>query len=266
MSVFSRIKDFVFIWGGFTIGVILLVGVAVKDSEADGKVDLNFSDADFTHPLSIDNTYMPLNVGDEWIYSAETDDGTEVDTTIVTSQYRNLGGQYITGGVNCRAVSDQVRLTNDVLNNELVEDTTDWYAQDDDGNVWYCGEDSTEYFYDDHGNPDGSSTAGSWNADMAGAVPGIVMLADPVVGASYQQEYLDGVAEDMAKVLRLNESVSIDFGDFDNCLVTKEWTPLENGSVGHKTYYPGLGMVTESELSGGKTVDSNLIDYIPATK
>ena len=259
MSILSRVKDFVIVWGGFIIGVMLLIGVATNDSKAQGKVDLDFGSAVFTHPLNINNTYMPLYPGDTYIYSAETEDGTELDTVTVTNQDRSLGG------VDCRAVSDTVTLTNDVLDHVPTEVTTDWFAQDDDGNVWYCGEDTIEYFFDDQGNPDGSSTEGSWNANMTGAIPGIVMLADPHSGDSYQQEYLEGVAEDMAKILRLNESISIDLGDYENCLVTKEWTPIEKGSEGQKTYCPGLGMMTESELSGGKTVHSNLIEYIPAT-
>jgi hypothetical protein len=57
------------------------------------------------------------------------------------------------------------------------EDTYDWYAQDKDGNVWYFGEDTKEF--------EGGqvvSTEGSWEAGKDGALPGIVMEADPRVG------------------------------------------------------------------------------------
>ena len=150
-----------------------------------------------------------------------------------------------------------------MLDHVTTEETTDWYAQDDDGNVWYCGEDTVEHMYDDEGNHIGDSTEGSWNANVTGAEPGIVMLADPMPGDSYRQEFLEGVAEDMAKVLRLNAKVSIEFGDFDNCLETKEWSPLERGAIEHKYYYPGVGLVYNTELSGGKTVKVELVDITP---
>ncbi|MCA9624692.1 MAG: hypothetical protein KC731_36965, partial [Myxococcales bacterium] len=90
----------------------------------------------------------------------------------------------------------------------------DWYAQDDDGNVWYMGEESESFEYDDDGNLIGSSTEGSWEAglDVAGtgevAQPGFVMLASPAVGDRYKQEYYPGEAEDEAKVLAVDEPVS----------------------------------------------------------
>ena len=56
---------------------------------------------------------------------------------------------------------------------EVLEDTFDWYAQDTAGNVWYFGEDTTEF--DERGRPD---TAGSWEAGVDGAQAGIVMLGD----------------------------------------------------------------------------------------
>ena len=73
----------------------------------------------------------------------------------------------------------------------VVEDTYDWYAQDKDGNLWYLGEDTKEY-------EDGkvASTAGSWQAGVDGAEPGLILPAKPSVGMSYRQEYYKGEAED----------------------------------------------------------------------
>lgn len=85
-----------------------------------------------------------------------------------------------------------------------------------------------------------------------GANPGILMLADPQPGDSYRQEFLEGFAEDEAAVLRLNASVS--YGDFENCLVTKEWTTLERGTVEKKYYVAGVGLVLVEEVSGGATI------------
>ena len=257
MRLLRETKEMIVFVSFFSIALVILVGVPIRKSFAMSNVNLSFDSAVFTHPLTIDNPYMPLVVGTTYLYRSETEDGTEEDTVIVTNQKNKLGG------VKCRAVSDVVTLTNEVLDHEPTEVTTDWYAQDDDGNVWYCGEDTVEYIFDDDFNKIGESTESSWNADEPGAEPGIAMLANPMIGDSYRQEFLEDVAEDMAKVLRLDATVSIEFGDFDNCLETKEWTPLEQGSIEHKYYYPSVGLVYNTVLSGGKTVKVELVDITP---
>ena len=68
--------------------------------------------------------------------------------------------------------------------------------------------------------------------------------------------------EDMAKTLRLNAVVSGPYGDFEDCLVTKEWTPLDPGAIEHKYYAEGVGLVLVRELHG-KTVYVELVDVIP---
>src|SRR4029453_10030745 len=113
----------------------------------------------------------------------------------------------------------------------LIEDTLDWYAPDNFGSVWYLGEATTEHLYDENWNPIGTSTEGSWEAGVDDAEAGFIMLANPRPGESYQQEFAEGVAEDMAKVERLNAKISVPIGAFANGLVTKEWTPLEPGAI-----------------------------------
>ena len=253
LSISRGMVAFVF---SLSVTFVILIGIPIKDSAAKSKENPDFGSAVFNNPLTIDNTFMPLVVGTTYVYMSETQDGTEEDTVTVTS------GSEMLGGVNCRAVSDVVTLTNDVLDHVPVEETTDWYAQDDDGNIWYCGEDTVEHMYDDMGHFIGDSTEGSWNANEPGAEPGIVMLAHPRTGNSYRQEFLEGVAEDMAKVLRLNAKVSIEMGDFEDCLKTKEWSPLEKGVVEHKYYAEGIGLVLVEELKG-KTVREELVDIIP---
>ncbi len=129
----------------------------------------------------------------------------------------------------------------------LVEDTFDWYAQDTEGNVWYLGELATNYEYDDEGNFLGTNTDGSWEAGVEGALPGYIMKANPQIGDSYYQEFFLGVAEDEAEVISLNESISIDFGDFDNVLKTREFTQLEPDVFEFKYDAPGIGQILAEE-------------------
>ena len=146
----------------------------------------------------------------------------------------------------------------------LVEDTFDWYAQDTVGNVWYLGELSTSYEYDDAGNFIGTNTEGSWQAGVDDALAGYLMEANPQVGDRYYQEFAPGIAEDEAEVVSLDESVSIDFGDFDNVLQTREFTQLEPGVFEFNYYAPGVGQIlTEegiTEAGGEPELSPELID------
>jgi hypothetical protein len=136
-------------------------------------------------------------------------------------------------GVGCVVVSDIV-----TSNNTLVEKTTDWYAQDDRGNVWYFGEDSEEYT-----NGVVTSTQGTWEAGVDGAQPGIVMQAHPRVGMAYRQESRPGVAEDRAKILRLGAARRVPLGSYDHVLLTYDTDPLNPDKIERKWYARGVGMI-----------------------
>jgi hypothetical protein len=181
----------------------------------------------------VSNPFLPLPSGAVWSYF----DGTETDRVVVTGSHKKILGVAVT------EVHDQVS-----VDGSLTEDTLDWYAQDRDGNVWYFGEDSKEL---DHGIV--VSTEGSWRAGQDGAMPGIVMLANPQDNDSYAQEHSPDVAEDMAKVVSLDETVTVPTGTYTGCLETVETTPLEPGVHEYKFYARGVGLVLELTPSGGRT-------------
>jgi len=128
----------------------------------------------------------------------------------------------------------------------LSEETYDWYAQDAAGNVWYFGEDTNSY----EGGT--TSTEGSWEAGVDGALPGVIMLADPQVGDTYREEYLAGHAEDLAKVTKVGGSKEVAAGTYDNIVLTENWTPLEPDVVEEKTYAPAVGFIFERYVKGGE--------------
>ena len=128
-------------------------------------------------------------------------------------------------------------------NGVIKEDTFDWYAQDKQGAVWYFGEATKEFKAG--GKVD---TAGSWEAGVNGQ-PGIIMPADPKPGPPYRQEYSAGNAEDMAQVVSLNETVTVPFGTFTNCVKTKDWSLLESGNE-YKWYAKGIGCVQSKSTAG----------------
>ena len=185
----------------------------------------------------IDNPYFPLVPGTTFIYRGESDGAPTRDVMTVTSDTKVIQG-VTTTVVHHLSYEDRV----------LIEETFDWYAQDLDGNVWYFGEDTKEF--DENGNV--ISTAGSWEAGVDGAQAGIIMLADPQVGDRYYQEFYRGEAEDQAKVIQLDASICVEYGCFDNVLVTREWTRLEPGVVELKYYAEGVGFIYGEMVKGGQ--------------
>jgi hypothetical protein len=145
-------------------------------------------------------------------------------------------------GVPCVVVHDRL-----YLSGKLEERTTDWYAQDKQGNVWYFGEQTAELDANGHV----TSTEGTWQAGKDGARPGIYMPARPEVGRSGRQEFYKGQAEDHFQVLDLHAAVKVRWGASKNALLTKEWTPLEPGVIDHKYYVKGVGTVLEQAVRGG---------------
>jgi hypothetical protein len=193
----------------------------------------------------IDNPYYTLMPGTIFTYQTDTEDGTEKNIVIVTDETKEILG------INATVVWDRVW-----LEDELTEETFDWFAQDKQGNVWYLGEDSKEYE-----NGKVVSTEGSWEAGVDGAKPGIIMEADPQVGDQYRQEYYAGHAEDQAEVVSLNETVKVPFGTFTDCLQTRESTPLEPTTGDEDKYYctDVGGVVLEVAIESGER--SELIDF-----
>jgi hypothetical protein len=192
--------------------------------------------ADLT--ATVTNQFFPLLPGVRYDYAGETSEGTE--TTIVEV----LEDTRVVNGVNARVVRDRV-----FLNGDLIEDTFDWYAQDGAGNVWYLGEDSKEIE-----NGQVVSTEGSWEWGVDGALPGIIMWADPAarLGEEYRQEFYEGVAEDFGKVLGTGREVEVPGGSFLGCVETEDRNGLEPGTSERKFYCPGTGLTLETGSTGAR--------------
>ncbi len=176
---------------------------------------------------SVNNPYFTLTPGTSYTYETKTDEGIEKNIVLVTNETKEILG------VTTTVVWDRVW-----LDEELTEETFDWYAQDKKGNVWYMGEDSKEY-----GDGNAVSTKGSWVAGVNGAEPGIIMEANPKVGDSYRQEYYKGEAEDMGDVISLKESVTVPYGTFTDCLQTRDWSKIDASLNEYKYYCTAVGSV-----------------------
>jgi hypothetical protein len=228
-----------------TVAVMLFLGFSVVVVQADSCSLPDFASAKFSNPTNINNAYLPWVPGTTFIYAPVPNPDNVVNPVIVTNKTKRIT---VDGkSIKCRGVHDF-----ETDNGVLAEDTLDWYAQDDDGNVWYCGEDTSTYSYDQNGNLIGVDHTGSWEAGVDGALPGYVMLAAPSPGVCYQQEYLAGEAEDEAKIMALGVNVTLENNgtSYGKCLETKEWSPLELGDIEQKFYAPGVGLVLNYEHHG----------------
>jgi hypothetical protein len=199
-----------------------------------GSEPVELSPAEFT--TDIDNPYWPMQPGSRWAYRERGGEGGP-QRVVVTVTGRT---KRIANGIKARVVRDVVS-----RDGQPVEVTSDWYAQDAAGNLWYLGESTAEY---EKGKV--VSTAGSWEAGVDGAQPGIVLPANLRPGLVYRQEYYAGQAEDRAKVLSVEEQVQVPFGHFSGAVLTKDETPLEPRVVEYKLYAPGVGPVLTLDVSG----------------
>ncbi|MGH2953882.1 MAG: hypothetical protein ACRDK9_07650 [Solirubrobacterales bacterium] len=214
-----------------------------------GSEPVELDPAEFT--IQIDNPYWPMAPRSRWIYR-ETAAGEPQQRVMVTVSKRT---KRIANGIEARVVRDVV-----TQNGELVEVTDDWYAQDADGNVWYLGEKTAEY---ENGRI--TTRAGSFEAGVDGAQPGVIMPADPEVGLAYRQEHYAGEAEDEAEVLSLDQQVEVPFGHFgDRVLMTRDTNPLEPKVSELKLYARDVGPVLTLNVSGGAGREE-LLSYTPGS-
>jgi hypothetical protein len=195
---------------------------------------------------TIDNTYFPLQPGRTFLYRGTKDGAPAEDTVEVTHKTKTIVG-----------VQTVVVLDQSTVGGQSEEKTLDYYAQDDRGNVWYFGEDSFDVV-----NGQWARNDGSWQAGVNGAQPGIVMEANPRVNDTYRQEYYEGHAEDMARVLNATETVTVRYGSFEQVLDTKDWTPLEPNVAEDKYFARGVGEVKSAMVKGG----SEEMELVSVTK
>ncbi len=286
-----------------TVVAMITMSLAGGSALAGGFLDVEFADADFTSPLVIDNPYWPLNpvgggISLSFTYEAETEDECVENTVFVYS------GPYFDTGVKTVTVDGDDYDALEVLDIEYIQEdcegdfvesevTLDWYAQDDFGNIWYMGELSRSFDEEDgchlgtfdRNTPTDTGDvcyAGSWEAgvtagdgdDAVTGMPGIVVPSNypfgpegkPLSNGTYYFQEVAYEAEDMAKILKLSTSLSVEDGmepgEYDECRKVKEWNPYEPGeSVEHKWYCAdGPGLVLIEGIGGGPTEVETLVD------
>jgi len=221
---------------------------SLDDATHDPEFGPDFA-AGFVDPLEIGasitpNPWFPLVVGNAWVYEGG-DESIEVTVT---------GDTKLIDGVTCIVVVDIV--TED---DTVIEITNDWYAQDLDGNVWYCGEIAENYEAFDGDATDGPELVdidGSWKAGRDRAEPGILLPFEPVAGSVFRQEFAQTDAEDAIEILAIDATETAPGGSCSGtCLQTRDFTPLEPDASEHKFYAPGIGLIVELDPVSGDRVE-----------
>jgi len=187
----------------------------------------------------IDNPWYPLRPGTVYTYRGSDNGRSSRDVLRVTHATK------VIQGVRATVIDDRV-----YLRGRLEERTTDYYAQDKAGNVWYLGEDTATLT----AAGKVKSTEGTWRAGVHGARAGIFMPAHPRVGQTGLQEYYKSHAEDQFKILSLSAHVRTPAASSRHALLAQETTRIEPGVLDHKVYVRGVGTVTEKTVKGGSEV------------
>jgi hypothetical protein len=215
-----------------------------------GADPVNLDPANFS--TDITNPYWPMKPGTRWVYRGIEEGEPPQDIVVVSTTTTKK----LANGITARVVRDTGR-----AEGQVIEDTQDYYAQDSDGNVWYMGEQTAEF---EKGKV--VSRAGSWEAGKDGAMPGVLIPAQPQVGQQYRQEYKKGEAEDNGQVLAMNNLVEVKAGQYKGALVTMDTSRIEPDVSEFKFYAPNVGPLLSLDISGGAAREELVkIDKAPST-
>lgn len=118
----------------------------------------------------------------------------------------------------------------------IHEVALDWYAQADDGSVWYLGEDVFNY---EAGVV--ADTDGTWQAGQEGPAA-MIMPGNPQVGDVYRPENAPGVVFEEVTVKSIGRTVHGPLGPIDGAIGTLELHM--DGTTEGKIFAPGYGEFT----------------------
>jgi len=206
----------------------------------------------FTHPTEITNPFYPISLTGQAIsIGMEGGEPARNEVTLLPdTKMIAWNGQQIEARVN-----QFVAYTD----GKLVEVAYDYFAQADDGSVYYLGEDVSNY-------EDGKlvNHEGSWLTGKDGAPAALIMPAHPEVGQVFNPENLPGVVYETDEILSLTEKTTTPAGPTDKGLLIKEI--LMDGSIEHKIYAANFGIVEErAEDELANLVLYNRADAQPGT-
>jgi hypothetical protein len=213
---------------------LIMVAAATFLIPAMGAQDGSNAALKFSHPKDITNTYLPLASLKQDIL-----EGTEKGHPLRVERTVKPGSK--TFSINGQDVEALIMEDREFINGQIEEVALDYFAQDDDGTVYYLGEDVDNY-------KDGKIVAheGAWLYGKDTKILGVIMPAHPRVGQKFSPEDVGKVTKENDVVLSLSEKASVPAGKFENCLKVKETN--SDGETEEKLYAPGVGAIKEEDL------------------
>jgi hypothetical protein len=143
---------------------------------------------------------------------------------------------------------------------KTIEISLNWFAICKKTNaVYYFGEESRdcpEGFDENDECEGGADPAGSWEAGVDGALPGLMMTGTPLLGAKYFQEIAPPGAVDRGQIAEMGLAWPEDLEpgeepEFTGCIKIFDTNPTPDGECGEedaKIYCPGIGLVQDQDL------------------
>jgi hypothetical protein len=212
----------------------------------------DFDPSNFDNPTNIDNQWLPLQPGTQLVLDGVTEEAGN-----------RIAHQIIFTVTDLTKVIDGVRTVVayvvDISNNQPVEREIAFYAQDNDGNVWYLGEYPEVYEYEK------IVEAPAWIAGLKGAKAGIKMKVEPQLGMpSYSQGWGPAVNwTDRGQVAQMGQQTCVPVDCYEDVLVIEEFSREETGAFQLKYYAPGVGNVRVGWRGADATKEElELFDYV----
>ena len=191
----------------------------------------------FSHSREITNAYLPLaQVRQDILEGKENGKPVRIERTAKP----DLRKTFTIRGQKVEALAFEDR---EFADGKLTEVTTDYFAQADDGTVYYLGEDVDEY---ENGKVSGHS--GAWLLGKDTKTPGVLLPGKPKVGDKFKSEDVSKKIREADEIVSLSETVTVPAGTYKNCLKIKE-TPAD-GEIEYKYFAPGIGCVREVPADG----------------
>lgn len=231
----------------------LLATLLASPALAADPVSPVFEPANFATPQP--NPYISLDLGSRFQL---TGGGIRDGKAIKQNEVQTVTGP----GPMLLGVQTTQILDENVVDGRVIERTFDYYADDSAGNLWYFGEDVTNYEYNAAGDLTGTNTQSAWRAGTNGALPGISLPGKAAVGMSQMQEIAksDG-AMDFFEVVDADASLTGPGGSFAHVLKTYESSLSEPDSREFKYYGVGMGLLrVEDDLNADRAKPQLILD------
>lgn len=200
----------------------------------------------FSHPTEITNPLLPLGSLKQDIL-----DGKEGGVAVRVERTRQAGTKSFTvDGKTIRAMIVEDRT---FAGGKLEEIALDYFAQSDDGTVYYLGEQVDNYKGGKVANHDGTWLYGVHTKKL-----GILMPARPALGDRFRSKDVPGITRENDEVVSISETVTVPAGTYTNCVKVKE--VLSDGKVEYKFYALKVGVVRELPVDGQVDLRTHSVD------